>query len=388
MLARVVSSGSSFLIAIIIARLFGLIGYGDFAKVTAFVSLFYLLIDFGFNAIFLQKDNAYLRFLDLVAIRLFLAFLLFLCITAITYLLPYDALSGIGFSLENKSNILLFSLSLFAQAIIFSTSALFQKYFLYKQVFISTLVGSLCTLLGVLLLTIIHMSLMWILIAFLTGMYVQAFVGLFSARFLYRATKSNKTFMKTLFRETFPVALMLFFNMVYFRIDMFLLSLFRPSTDIALYDASYRVFDFLLTLPLFLSNSLYPHMLKERKNIRNKVKNEKVYYLIFISFGILVAGIFWFLSPLIFYLLRPEFIKAVIPLRILLISLPVFFLTSIMQWMLVAKKQQRFLAQAYAIFMLANIILNLFFIPRYGYIASAIITDVCEAFVALVFLFR
>ena len=36
--ARVISSGASFLITLLVARHFGLVGYGDFAKVTSFVT--------------------------------------------------------------------------------------------------------------------------------------------------------------------------------------------------------------------------------------------------------------------------------------------------------------------------------------------------------------
>jgi len=56
--SKLATSGISFLIAILIARNFGVLGFGDFTKITAFVAPLYLVVDFGLNAVFLQKEES------------------------------------------------------------------------------------------------------------------------------------------------------------------------------------------------------------------------------------------------------------------------------------------------------------------------------------------
>ena len=53
-------------------------------------------------------------------------------------------------------------------------------------------------------------------------------------------------------------------------------------------------------------------------------------------------------------------------------------MTNILQWSLIAKNQQRYLLLIYLVIAVINIILNLIFIPMFGYIASAIITGITE----------
>ena len=106
------------------------------------------------------------------------------------------------------------------------------------------------------------------------------------------------------------------------------------------------------------------------------------YVLFFFVFSLCVVIPMWIFAPFL-KVIRTEFLGAVLPLRILLLSLPVFFITSILQWVLVAKKQQRFLAIIYFASAISNILLNIAFIPKGSYIASSIITGVSEVGVCI-----
>lgn len=382
-IARIASSGASFLITVLVARHFGVSSYGDFAKVTAFVTMFYLFADFGFNAIFLQKDGSGKRFKDLFYTRLVLAVFLIAVVNFIAFLLPYNPLTRIGFSPFVRMAISLFSVTIFTEAILFSTFAIFQRKYIYQRFMLATIVGSVVTLSLVGIFVLLGCSLFWVFVAYVIGALVEAAVSLLFTEEQFFPAVVHMPFVKELFYETLPVALMLIFNLIYFRVDTFLLALFRPSVDVGIYDIAYRVFDFLIALPLFLSNVLYPRLIEHEKNNRNVKAMVMAYAIRFFGLGILVAIPFWFLSPLLFYVIKPALLPAVTPLRLLLLSLPIFFATNILQWILLAKKQQKYLAGVYFVLTLVNILLNLLFIPHFGYVASAIITSVSEAFVLL-----
>lgn len=385
-IARIAASGSSFFITLFVARHFGVSDYGDFAKVTAYISIFYLFVDLGLNAIFLQKDDAHLRFRDLFYVRILLSVAIALISNALGFLLPYNQITHIGFSPAVRFGIFIFSGTLVTESILFSAAAVFQKKLIYKEFMVATIIGSLVTLACVGLFGLLNLPLVFVFVAFLLGAIVEAAFSLFYTEEMLFPIVVHEEFVRKLFFETLPVSLMLIFNMIYFRADMILLSLFKPSTDVALYDISYRVFDFLIALPLFLSNVLYPKLIRDEKNNRNVNQKLLEYVFVFTVLGAIVAIPMWFIAPLLFVFIKPELIGATVPMHLLLLSLPVFFATNILQWILLSKKKQIALAWIYALLTLSNVVLNIIFIPAYSYIASAIITGVSEVFVTIAML--
>ena len=105
--ARAATSFIGFLITIIIARKFGVLGYGDFTKVTSFVALFYLVLDFGLNAFFLQYEKA--NFKNLFYLRILISLIVFTCLNLIALLLPYNSVLNSGFSENARIGIFIFS---------------------------------------------------------------------------------------------------------------------------------------------------------------------------------------------------------------------------------------------------------------------------------------
>ena len=381
-LARLVSSGTSFLIVIMIARHFGVLGYGDFAKITAFVSLFYLIIDFGFNAIFLQREDNKIRFRDLLYPRIIFAGLIAVGVNLLAAFLPYNSLLQTGYSPVVRLGIAIFSLTFFSESIMYTCLAVFQRELKYELFFFSEIVGGIVALGTVGLLLVSNASLLTLLYAYVLGGIIQCITALFLTKEALFPIRFDTKFFMQLTRETLPVGFMIFFNLLYFRLDLFLLAIMKPTHDVAVYDLAYKFFDFLIALPLFLSNSLYPSLLDHQKNNRMTRQMVKRFILLFFTLSIPVVAGVWIISPFI-QIIKPEFLAAALPLRILAASLPVFFATSILQWVLIAQKQQKKLMVVYLFASLINVVLNFYFIPHYSYIGSAVITGVSELLVGI-----
>lgn len=375
--ARIITSITSLAITLLIAWRLGVGGYGVFTQVTVYIGFFYTFVDFGFNAIFLQKQSAKSYFKELLFVRFLFASILIVVSNIIVLFLPY--------SQEIRFGIMIFSLSLFLQAIIYSSTAIFQKNLQYDLYAKAVAYGSLVTIILIIIFINTSFSIVSILIAILGG-------GLFTAALSYIWAKESLSFkdvnyqvVKELILESMPLGMMLIFNLLYFKVDIFLLSLFKSTTDVGIYGLAYRFFDFLIALPFFLSNSLYPFLLEHEKKYRITKNIVGKYLWITMAAGIFFAVVSWYAFPL-FTAIRPDFIPVVIPFRILLLSLPIFFVTSILQWSLIAKKKQKFLALIYIVSGIINTILNIIFIPAFGYVAAAIITGVTEGIVCIVFL--
>jgi len=384
-IAKFFTAGTGFLITILIARSFGAAGYGEFVKITTFTAFFYLAIDLGLNAVFLQQENSESKYKDLFYLRFLIAFITFLVTNGIAFFLPYNSVLNTGFSETVKLGIFIFSFSFFSQAIILSTSALFQKKLSYYFYMLAIIIGSLVNLAAVYFSTSVLSSLTSTILALIAGGIVTAFLTIVFLKKSIFPVRINFAFSKKILIKALPISIMLIFNLVYFRADSFLLAFFKESKDVGVYGLSYKFFDFLIALPLFLSNSIYPLLLQNRKNFRKFNGLTKTYLLVFLCAGGLFIIPFWFISPF-FAVIKTEYLEAVLPFRILLLSLPFFFATSFLQWIFISLEKQKFLMYVYFASAVVNISLNLIFIPKYSYLASAVITGISESIVFVVLL--
>lgn len=385
-IARFATSFTAFIATIFIAHSYGSSGYGDFTKVTALVGLTYVFADFGLNALYLQKDPEEKRFTSLLAIRLLFSLVLAVGITLVSLLLPYNSEAESGFSPQLQLGVLVFSLTIASQALLMTAQVVFQKQHAFKKLLIANLIGSGVTLAALVLFTLQQLPLLTIFLAYSIGGLVSAFTALWYTRKRVFPLTFNRPFLVDLLKESVPLFVMLVFNLVYFRIDTIFLSVMKSSQDVGYYGLAYKFFDFLIALPLFLSNVLYP-LLLEHKHKETFFQLVQKYVLVFLLFSFAVVFVAWFVTPL-FGLIKPDFVSSVLPFRILLLSLPVFFLTNFLQWVLIVKRKQHFLMWVYLGAAIVNIVLNFVFIPLYSYVASAIITGVCETIVLIALLIR
>jgi O-antigen/teichoic acid export membrane protein len=178
-----------------------------------------------------------------------------------------------------------------------------------------------------------------------------------------------------LFWEGLPLGLVLIFNVIYFRIDLFLLSYFRQSSEVGAYGLAYKFFELAIALPTFIMNSWYPLLLQARAlGVVNRIGNKT--YVLLAVLGLLVGVSLWIGAPFIVF--RSDFVASVGLLRILSFSLPLFFVTSPLMWQFVLDKKQHLLVWVYAGATVINVLLNTVYIPIYGAFAAAVITGITE----------
>lgn len=376
LVAKLVSSFTSFVIALMVASFFGPKGFGEFTLVITYVSLFYLISDFGLNAVFLHQKNHEKHAQDLFILRIVISSVLFLISIFISL-----------FFTSNKDywnfqmGVFIFSLTIYTQTMITTASAIFQRKLRYDLLAKATILGSLITVISAIFL-IRYNSLSYLFFSFVLGGIASSFLSLLFLNSQFSFRKISFPFMKKLFVESFPLALMLFFNMIYFRADIFILSFLRPQEDVGVYAYAYKFFDFFLTLPLFLSNSLYPFLLEDYKKNKKISLGTKKYFIIGFFLSLFITIIGWFIAPFISFI-RPDFKDSIWVFRILMLSFPIFSLTSFVQWNLIAKKEQKYLLVVYVISAAFNILFNFLLIPIFGLIAAAVATGVSELIVLI-----
>ena len=383
---KLVTSFSGLAVIFLISYFLGFTTFGSYSKVVAFVSFFYLLIDFGINSIFLRDyfEDVKNKIQLLVFLRLSIAVFLFFLMVGITYFLPYNSLLNTGFSLVEKMGIIIFGLTIFSQAITISLTSLFQKRLSYRNT-VSPAVISSIVLLFFVCFSIYSKSLLLIFASYVaSGVTVMLFLAL-NLKDVYRNRLQITNFFifsKKITLASLPLGLMLFFNLVYAKADTIILSLMRPTVEVGIYGFSYRFFEFAIAIPTFFSNSAYPILIEAGKDKAEFTRKIKKYSAALLIISIIIMLTFILFSPILGFV-KKDFGLSVFPIQILSLSLPFFFLTSLLQWVLVLKKKMAYLLFVYIFSLVLNIILNLIFVPRFSYIASSIITVVCEGVVAI-----
>ena len=389
---KIVGSLTAGLVSVLIGRLFGPSGYGDFTKIATFVSFFFLFADFGLNAVYLQKRNTKITWQVLLATRILL---ISICMTSalfILFLLPSSENSG--YTLFVKLGIILFLPSIISQSLVTTANAVFQETLSYIYATVANIAGSLATL-AVLVLVYFHIfpvSVYMGITGVLVGSIVTALVSIFfiSRRRYSLKPEFNWNVIGVLTRGSVPLALTLLVNLVYFRIDSIILTLTRSTEEVGLYGLAYKIFELPLVFPTFFMNAVYPFLLTTIKG--EKKENKYFMRLIIRASGVLLfiaipsSIALWILAPLIVFV-RSDFSGSIMTLRILSLSLPFFFLSSSTMWGLISLRLNKELLFTYTTGLFINLVLNLALIPSYGIIAAAISTGVTEGVVLALSIF-
>jgi O-antigen/teichoic acid export membrane protein len=383
LIGRGISALTTLVITILIARQFGAAGYGDFVKVTTYVAFFYLVADFGVNAIFLQQDmRAYWH--SLVTVRIIGSVMLILLSLVLLLLLPATAFGG--YTPSVRFAILLFSPTILFQGLVTTANAVFQKKLRYGFATWAIFFGSIATILFVWnapdLRTVIG--------AVAVGTFVTSILSFILASRLVGTVHYSLSLkkIKQLLLPSIPLGITLLFNLVYFRADSVVITLTRPTTEVGFYGLAYKVFEVILVFPVFFMNAVYPLMVGEHHDSLKYILKKSVFFLS--GFSLMSLAVVWFAAPYL-VLIKSDFVGSIGVLRVLALGLPFFFITAATMWGLIALKRQKILAIIYGLSMAINIVGNILLVPSHGIMAAAWMTVVGEGIVLLlssVVLFR
>ena len=387
---KIISAASTLVATVLIANQYGAEGFGQFTQILSFVAFFYLFPDFGLNAVTLRSitENEHERekeFRLLYGLRIVLSLVtMFLAISLLTFF-PYNSQTAVGFSPFVKVGIIFLSVTVLTQSLFRTMNVLFQEKLRYDFSVFSSILSNIVTLAGTYLVTRLNLSLLLVVAVNVLSSFILTFFSITLARLYVDTMHPLFDFpsWKRILRKALPLGLTLILNVIYFRIDVFLLSFYRDAFEVGVYGLAYKFFEFPLTLPVFFMNAMYPIFLQSYKEKKTEPFLKELKRASLLLFGIsvifLVAG--YFLAPLIPWLTQnTEFVSSVSLFRILILSLPVFFLTPVLMWAMITVSLEWQLILVYFVSALLNIALNLFLIPLFGATAAAVTTVVCESF--------
>lgn len=391
-IGKLISMSITMVAVVIITRSYGREGYGAFSLMQSWPALFFVIVDFGINAIATKditedwsKAGKYLG--NILIIRLLFSLFLILVISLGLNFFPYtsDLSNGIKLGL-----FLLITQSLFS-----TTNIFFQAKLRYDYSTIAYVGGYILILILVLISSYLKLHVTWANFSYVIGGILTFILSMyFLTKMGVRPDFSfDKIIWKYLILSALPIGIMFLFSQMSFKEDALMLSFLKlpesyglnNTESVAVYALPYKIFEVMLVVPTFFMNSVYPvlvnHMIEGEQKLR-KTFGRVMYFLT--GSGIVIGLLGVIFSSLSIKLLGgAEFFQSVGVLNILSGGLFVFYLTSPISWLIVTLGYQKYLPWIYFVSFSFNLIMNFIFIPKYSFYGASWITVLSELLVLI-----
>jgi O-antigen/teichoic acid export membrane protein len=370
----------------IMARYLGATGFGQYSTIMAYLQFFGILVDMGLALTVVRlisdpQHNQEQMVNNVLALRFFSALIFLGLAPLIVFFFPYDYLVKIGVAITTLS---FFFISL-NQILI----GLFQKELKMDKVTISEVINRLILLGLVILFAHYNLGLLYIMVAVVSASFVNLLLNyLFALKLIKIRFAFDWSVWRRILKLTWPIAISITFNLVYFKADTIILSLVRSQTEVGIYSAPYRVLEILTNFIYMFMGIIFP-VLAGFWLQKNQPKFREIFQTTFnflISLALpMIFGTLFIAKDLMLLIAGPQFIDSGIVLQIIIFATAIIFVNSLYGYSIVVIDKQRQMVWAYVFVAIISLTGYLLTIPRYGYFGAATFTIVSEM---LIFIFN
>lgn len=387
-LVQIISKISVSLIGIaviaIITRHLGQNGFGQYTTILTFLSFFGIIADLGLTLVTTQMisqldidKNKILS--NLFGLRLITATIFLGLAPLAVFLFPYDMAIKIGVAITTLS---FYFISL-NQILI----GLFQKELRMDRAVISEVIGRFFLLISTVLAVKLGYGLFGIMLALTISSAVNfALNFIFSFSFAKIGIRFDKEIWVDIAKKSWPLALTIFFNLLYLKTDTLILSLIKSQAEVGIYGAAYRVIDFLITVPFMFAGLILPIMTAAwAKNNTENFKNilQKSFDAMIIIALPMIFGTQFIATQIMTLVAGPEFAISGVMLKILIIAASMVFIGTIFSHAIIAINKQKNLIWPYFFTSITALAGYLIFIPKFSYYGAAWVTIYSETIITL-----
>ncbi|MBI5032276.1 MAG: oligosaccharide flippase family protein [Chloroflexi bacterium] len=208
-----------------------------------------------------------------------------------------------------------------------------------------------------------------------------AFVYLVRRSLFIPHVQVDRTLIRWMFFESYPLMLNNLLSSLFFRIDILILQPLKGDAIVGYYKTAYSFIDNLNFIPSNFTLAIFPALTRyavsaKEAMLRAYIMSLKI--LLWIALPITVGTIFIAPELITFFGGDAYLPHSAIALRYLIWFLPFSFINSVTHYVLIALGQQRFLTKAFVIGVVFNVSANLVAIPELGYVGAALVTVFSE----------
>jgi O-antigen/teichoic acid export membrane protein len=182
--------------------------------------------------------------------------------------------------------------------------------------------------------------------------------------------------IKPLARSSWPFAIMAAMAAVTTNADIIILGWFRTPTEIGWYAAAQKPVQLLYLLPNLIAVSIFPTLSRLAHNDNESLRKilEKAIHFVFLICIPLMFGGMVLAPEIINFLYGADYVAAVIPFAILLITIVFNYPIVLISYAIFAYDKQKIMAIYSSLAAVMTLILNLLMIPNFGIIGAAVVS--------------
>jgi len=357
------------------ARTLGTNGWGVFSYAISIGSLLMIFSDIGLSGLITreasQKKEGYMTFITTA-----LVLKITVLVTSILLLIFISPL--ISHIPEAQELFPIIALILFFDSLkelFFSINRVNEK--MEREMVVKTIMSIIILVLGIVLLKI-KLAPESIAIAYavgsITGFLIIALMIKKDIKKLI--TKVDIAKLKMVVQATWPFAIIPLVGTIMTNTDIYMLGIWRSSVEIGLYASVDRIQQFIIIIPSTIAIAVFPLLSRLVNNDNNKqrtILEKTIAIILTIGLPISLGGIV-LANQIVPFIFGSGYSGAVPILRIFMLILLVSFPLILISNTILAYNKQKNLVRAFSFGVIANILLNILFIPKFGATGSAIST--------------
>lgn len=383
--AKLVGTALGLVTVGLIQRYLAPAGYGAYTTAMAYLGFFSVVADFGLYLMLIRElakpgVNASQAIGNMLGLRWVSAFLILSLGTAAVWFMPYGAAVKMAVAVGMWSFVAVAASQLLV--------GVFQSKLLMGRVAGAELVGRVVLLIGTALVVRAGGGLNQLMIVVVGGSLVNLLIVWLAAQRLVRFRPLfDLAYWRRILRDTWPVAISIVLNLIYFRIDTIFLSLFSTAYEVGLYGAAYKILEILNTFPIMFVGLLLPALgsafAANQPEQFQRIFQRGFDLLLMAALPLLVGG--WILAePILVAIGQQAYAPAAPILRLLLVAVMALFLNSLSGHVVTIINRQRQMVWGYLTVAIIGLALYLVLIPRLAAIGAAIGTIVTESLTAII----
>ncbi|KKH83544.1 hypothetical protein DU80_00335, partial [Methanosarcina mazei] len=291
---RLITKVISLFILLYVARYLGPVDFGKFSFAFSFIYFFSIISEAGVHDILVREaakepHNAGKLIGNATILKVILSI--------VALLLAFIVINLIGYPETTKNALYVASLGLLITSIN-SFDVIYEITLRMEYSVLFSVASRIFFLLFVLIATLTNSTLIVFIFASVAADLLQNLLAfLFSEKFVKTEFNLESNIIMKMLRDALPVSIASVFIMIYFRIDVVMLSFLKSDIDVGFYSSAYRLTEAFTFLPSILIVSIFPLMSKYKKNspeLFNYIFIHSFKYLF--ASGLLIGVIITFLA--------------------------------------------------------------------------------------------
>jgi len=411
---KIITAVLSIFVLKMISGYLGTSGYGDYTTIYQYLAFFGIAADFGIFTITVKemsKDTKRIPQIlgNVMGLRTLLAIITMSLAAGVVLLIPSysDTVIPMG--------VLIATLATVFTLINGTVNTVLQVHLKMQYATISLVIGKLASV-AYIFAVVYYMfaentsigfeHLLW---AGVIGNLIMLIITTYyTTKYTKISYRFDFAFWKKIFITALPYGVALVLNNIYFRLDVILMTIILPHTEVladgttycatnicgdteaGLYGVGMRFLEMLIIIPIYYMNSVLPVMTRFLEDQKEKVKKIIQYsfdFLVATAMPILVGG-FILSVPIVRLISNEEFVSGSvhifgsdIAVKYLMFAMFFSFINALFGFTLVVLNKQAKLMYINAGCVVFNLVSNLIVIPYWGFRGAAATSIICELFI-------